>query len=57
MACNLRRRSSFHVVSWDSSPITFPYFLQSNQKQLVLFLRPWNPWSIQTFTHTNQHLI
>jgi hypothetical protein len=57
MACNLRRRSSFDIVSWDSSPITFPYFLQSNQKQLVLFLRPWNPWSIQTFTHTNQHLI
>jgi hypothetical protein len=24
MACNLLRRPSFDIVSWDSSPITFP---------------------------------
>lgn len=42
MAGNLRRSSRFDVVFGDSSPITFPYFLQSNQKQLVFFLRPRN---------------
>ena len=47
MACNLRWRASLHEVSRYSSPVSFPYLLQSEQEQLVLLLRPRNPCNTQ----------
>lgn len=42
VASHLSRRTSLHEVSRDSSPISLPYLLQSQQEQPVLFLRPRN---------------
>lgn len=42
VASDLRRRPSLDEVSRDSSPIAFPNLLESQQKQLVFFFRPWN---------------
>jgi len=51
VASNLSWGSSLNKIPRDSSPVSFPHFLQSLQEKFVLFLRPRYSWESSTNRH------